>query len=44
MGHLKDRPECADLVEELRIAEAKFNRPVDSSEVVPAPSASTRAT
>lgn len=35
-AHLKDRPECADLVEELRVAEAKFNRPPESSEVVPA--------
>ncbi len=34
-AHLKDRPECADLVEELRIAEAKFNRSPESSEVVP---------
>ncbi|MCZ7682490.1 MAG: serine/threonine protein kinase [Sandaracinaceae bacterium] len=32
----RDRPECADLVEELRVAEAKFNRPPESSEVVPA--------
>lgn len=35
-AHLRDRPECADLVEELRVAEAKFNRPPESSEVVPA--------
>jgi serine/threonine-protein kinase len=36
LNHLKDRPECADLVEELRIAEAKY-RPAEASEVVPAP-------
>ncbi|HEY8430861.1 MAG TPA: protein kinase, partial [Sandaracinaceae bacterium] len=37
LAHLKDRPECADLVEELRAEEAKFHRPPESSEVVPAP-------
>ncbi len=35
-NHLKDRPECADLVEEMRAAEARFHRAPDSSEVVPA--------
>ena len=36
LTHLKDRPECGELIEELRIAEAKFNRAPESSEVVPA--------
>ena len=35
MTHLKDRPECAELVEELRIEEAKFHRHLDSSVVAP---------
>src|SRR4029079_5567140 len=36
IGHLKDRPECSELLEELRMAEAKF-RPVPDSNIVPAP-------
>lgn len=36
LTHLKDRPECGDLLEELRVAEARFNRPADASGVVPA--------
>jgi serine/threonine-protein kinase len=36
LTHLKDRPECGELIEELRVAEAKFNRAPESSEVVPA--------
>lgn len=36
LTHLKERPECAELIEELRVAEAKFNRAPESSQVVPA--------
>jgi hypothetical protein len=37
MNHLKDRPECGELLKELRMAEAKFQRPHEASDVVPAP-------
>ena len=37
-NHLEDRPECSDLVEEMRAAEARFHRSVEASEMVPAPS------
>jgi serine/threonine protein kinase len=37
LKHLKDRPECSELMEELRAAEAKFNRPHEApSDIVPA--------
>jgi eukaryotic-like serine/threonine-protein kinase len=36
MTHLKERPECSELLEELRLAEAKF-RHVPDSNIVPAP-------
>ena len=37
MDHLRDRPECGDLLEELRIEEARFKREDPPSKVAPAP-------
>ncbi|HBQ10616.1 MAG TPA: hypothetical protein DEF51_05285 [Myxococcales bacterium] len=36
MTHLADRPECSELIEELRTEEARFNRRAEQSQVAPA--------
>ncbi len=42
MAHLKDRPECAELVEELRVEEARFQRDEKPSQVATPPAQRTR--
>ena len=36
MNHLEDRPECSELIEELKTEEARFNRRAEQSQVAPA--------